>query len=210
LVVLEDSPERQEIEKFWVMRLGCSQSQIAEVLKVLFALTAEVNKIAEEVKTVWLHSRTESKHPHGLFNYAFFSAELGDILENRFSEVRDSEMFLDRVFDVLLERTRESLKTTRERIDDELRQRLGKAVDDAVGELSHIQSTQQLLTIKNDLLACRQVVERLCDQMINWFQEADATLMGDAGIDLVARTAIGMVEQLNPEVISKFQFEVGG
>ena len=41
-----------------------------------------------------------------------------------------------------------------------------------------------------------------------WFQEADATLMADAGFELIARTAVGMVEQLNPEFRSCHTIEI--
>jgi hypothetical protein len=212
LAVLKDSTEKGDIEQYWERRLvGCSKSQVHQAMDLLFALTAKINSIAEEVKAEWLHSRTEHKHPNGLFNYAFFTAELEEILDKKMRDVNDVESFLDRVFDVLLERTRTSLAATKARVDNDLRQRLGVAVDDAISNLSAFDYTDSLsyrispfLALRNDLSSCRQDVERLCDQMTAWFQEADATLMGDAGLDLVVHTAVGMVEQLNPEVRGKF------
>jgi Rad3-related DNA helicase len=44
--------------------------------------------------------------------------------------------------------------------------------------------------------------------MGTWFQEADATLMGDTSLELVARTAVGMIEQLNPEIRGRYQITV--
>lgn len=209
LAVLKDSTERQEIEKYWQQRLNCStKPQIDQAMKVLYDLTSSVNSIAEEVKGEWLHSRTENKHPKGLFNFAFYSNELEAILNEKIQDVVDAEAFLDRIFDILLERTRSSLVTTREKINDDLRQKLVQLVDRAISSLAESPYSPFYLALRNDLSSCRQETERVCDQMMVWFQEADATLMGDAGLDLVLRTAVGMVEQLNPEARNKFNVEI--
>lgn len=209
LTVAKDSAERTETEKYWQPRIFCyDKTKMGQIMDVLIQLTDQINKIAEEVKGVWLHSKTETKNPDGLFDYSFSAEQLEGILSKRMQDVTSVDIFLDRAFDVLLERTRASLSVVKGRINLNLRSRLRDAVDQAIAKLPELPSHYSLLSLRNDLATCRQETERVCDQMVAWFEQADATLMGDASIELVARTAVGMIEQLNPEVRGRYQIEV--
>jgi hypothetical protein len=209
LAVSRDSSERLEIENFWRQRLYLNQDRpIRQVMEILFKMTAEVNAIAEEVKGTWLHSKTETRNPKGMFDYSFTDEQLENILSTQVQDTASLDTFLDRIFDVLLERTRSGMLTVKQRIDSELRDRLRAAVDEAISKVPDSLESPSLLSLRNDLVASRQETERTCAQMALWFQEADATLMGDANFDLVARTAVGMVERLNPHFRGKHNVQV--
>jgi hypothetical protein len=69
---------------------------------------------------------------------------------------------------------------------------------DAVKEVESLD--ERLIPIlRNDLVTCRTEVERACQRMVRWFDFRDPTLMGDMDFLLVAQTAVGMAERLNPD-----------
>jgi hypothetical protein len=208
LAVLPDSAERMSIERFWKARLGLSESaDISLLMQLLFKMTEQINALAEEVRGSWLHSRTELTTSSGLFNYAFSDKQLEQIY-SRVCDAMSVETFVDRIFDVLLERTRESLRTVKDQVEYTLRARLGDIVTGAAAGLPPLYSGSNLQLLRHAFAVCNQEAERSCDQMKLWFEEADATLMGDANVELVARTAIGMVEQLNPDYRGRHSVDV--
>jgi hypothetical protein len=210
LATLRDSAERNEAELFWKSRLGAEVSaQIDQLMEIMFTMTERINAIAEEVRNVWLHSKTESTNSNGLFDYSFTNEELELAYNRRVSEVTSVESFVDQIFNILLERTRESLKTVKSKIDVTLRSQLSNIVNQAISELPDFHcNVFSLQPLRNALAECYQETERTCDQLLLWFQEADPTLMGDVEAELVARTAIGMIEQLNPTYRGKHSSKV--
>lgn len=209
LVIGKDSNEQTQATEHWATRLCCppSSSAIERIVQVLLTLTNKVNGIAETVRSEWLQSKTEGRNPQGLFDFAFSDAELTMLMRTKFADVSDASLFQDRVFEILLDRTRASLKEVRSRITKELRRNLAAAIESALRDVQSIGGEVDLSPLKNDLTDCLQRTEGTCDQMKTWFEEADATLMGDTSIELVARTAVGMVEQLNPDFIGKHSVE---
>jgi hypothetical protein len=107
-----------------------------------------------------------------------------------------------------LERTRGSLISIQERIANELRGRLGAAANQAISSLSEVVDDNQILPLRNDLAAARNETERTCDEMVHWFQGSDAMLLADPDLGLVARTAIGMIEKLNPDYRGRHNLEI--
>ena len=203
LAVRRDSPERKDIENYWATRLlpfGDNEVKIESIMEVLFTLTERIDAIAETVKGSWIQSKTETRSPDGLFDYNFTDEELFVFHKARIQDVKTVDIFLDRVFDLLLERTRASLHKVRESIGKVLCKELATIVDDAILQLTRISGAIDFLELRNSLVQCLQEIEPTCYQMIRWFQESDASLIGDAYFDLIVKTAIGMIERLNPDI----------
>jgi hypothetical protein len=212
LAMSEDATERKEIESYWqkMLFIRAREVSISQIVDLLANLTKNVNAIAEEVRANWIQSRTEARNAGGLFNYSFDDDKLEENHYKYLKDVANLDTFLDGVFDVLLERTRKSLKVVQTKIDDVLRVRLINAVDNAISALPSLGEEFQLAPIRNALVNCRQDFERSCEQMKRWFQGADASLMTDARFELVARTAIGMVERLNPDFRGRHRIDIVG
>ncbi|MEY2563266.1 MAG: hypothetical protein QOH88_1459 [Verrucomicrobiota bacterium] len=208
LMVRSDVPERAEIESYWRRRLAVSdgKSNFKRVLAILFRLTRHVEAIAEEVKNIWIQIATESRRSSGLFDYTFNERQLRDLLDNRLRDVVDVDTFLDAIFDELLARTRQSLKTVQKQVREELLRRLADVLDDALKSVESL-SEPSLLPLRNDLVSCRTEIERTCQEMARWFDYSDPTLMGDMDFHLVARTAVGMAERLNPDFRGRHRIE---
>jgi hypothetical protein len=198
LAARKDGTDRPETEQFWQRRLGGAKEdkRIEHLMNVLFALTEKIDATAEELKNIWIQSKTETRNPEGMFDYAFSEEQLQELLA-AVGNIATVDDFLDRVFDALLLRTRDSLKSVRFRIGAELMKRLGAAIDEATSSLAY---DSFFLPLRNDLAASRQDSERTSQQLERWFHDSNASLMGDADFNLVARTAVGMIERLNPDV----------
>lgn len=209
LAIRPDSPELEEERAHWSVRLGLDTKEplLAWVMSELHILTEAVDTIAEEVKNVWIQSRTESRNPDGLFDYSFGDDQLESSFR-KFSDTEEFQPFLDGVFDLLLERTRQSLVVVRSKIRHDLVEKLCRPLDETLGTVSSRDEGMHLLPLRNDLAACRSEVERSCQQMAHWFDTSDAALMGDVEFELVARTAVGMIERLNPAFAGKHRTKV--
>jgi hypothetical protein len=210
LAIKRDVPERKETEEFWAAHLGDVRRESAarSIPNILYELTDRVDALAEEVKDVWLQARTEDRNANGLFDYAFDDAELQNILTAKMRDVGSVDVFVDRILNALLERTRQSLRNVQERVRGDLRFRLTKPLDNAEKQVRELDSSTRLLPLQTAMASCRAEIERTCQAMARWFQNTDATLMGDVDFDLIARTAIGMVERLNPDFVGRHEIEV--
>lgn len=206
LAIRANTPELLGQKEYWSKRLSVTaeSESIEKTISILEMLMSEIDSVAEEVRTVWIQSRTEGRNPKGMFDYAFTDEQLIN-LANRLGDAPSVESFLDAVFDTLLNRTRVSLGNLQTRIRTELLGKMCRPIDNALALLSEHSA---LLVLRNDLVACRTEIERACQQMVRWFDTNDATLMGDVAFDLVARTAIGMIERLNPAFRGKIVAEI--
>jgi len=210
LMVREDVPERADIEAYWQERLGVATEgpKLKHVMAILFLLTRQVEAIAEEVKNKWIQVRTETRTSAGLFDYTFTDSQLRDILQIRLKGVADLDSFLDSIFDVLLDRTREALRLVQTRVRQELFNRMTETLDHALKQVGALEDQTALLPLRNNLVFCRSHTERTCQQMARWFAYSDPTLMGDVDFGLVAHTAVGMVERLNSEFRGRHEIDV--
>lgn len=209
LAVGSNALERQEIEAYWRSRLpGSIASELMlAVMNTLMALTEDVNAIAENVRSTWIQSKIESRNPEGIFDYTFSDEQLQKIKE-RVDETAGLQGFIDRVLEALIERTRLNLREAQRRIREDLREKLLTAINTVLGKLDQLGSEADLTPLKNQLVAARHNTELGCQEMARWFQDTDTTLIGDADVNLLVRTAIGMVERLNPEFRGRHEFEV--
>lgn len=205
-----DSAGPVEVTDYWsfVTQLPRDEPILKSALQILDRLTTEIDHIAQEVKENWVQSKVEPDAP-GMFDYAFSDSEIRSIYYQHDFANASQDSFLDLVFDVLLKRTRESLKKMRTEIKNTLRKRLLDAVDSAIAQINPYDTSGLLSPVKNALTSCRQDIEaNVCSEMVRWFQESNTSLMGDCDFDLIARTAIGMIERLNPRLKGKFQSSV--
>lgn len=199
-----------ELRRYWAEELGLQAADEIhmQAMKLLDQMTVAIDSTAQEVKEKWIQSKVENG-TFGLFDYRFEAQELASLYQSLQFEEASREVFLDLVFDILLKRTRASLKVVRTEISRTLRKRLLEIIDAAISDLSAIDPGGKLTGLKNALTSCRQEMEGvICTQMVRWFQESSTSLMGDCDFRLIARTAIGMVERLNPDLRGRFRSEI--
>ena len=202
--------ERQDFERHWrpVFSAACRQEHIDACITALAEMTRNVDTIAQEVKEKWIQSKTEIEGSVGLFDFTFDDDQIQSMYHSFDFGDASSDTFLDNVFDILLKRTREGLKVVRQRINVELRKRLGETVDTAISKISALDHSV-VNPLRHALTVCRQEVESVvCAQMIRWFQESKTSLMGNSDFQLIARTSVGMIERLNPNLRGRFSVEI--
>lgn len=212
LAVVLGGPEEREIRAYWADELGvvADSPKLNAIIAILHDLTLDVDTLAVDVRDNWIQTRTECNGKQGLFNYVFTHDDLIRIRHNRDEMFESLEVFLDNVFEVLLDRTKASLKRVQERIADDLSSSLQGAINKAIGRLKARDLEWNTTLLRDELVSCLAETEQSCRQMIRWFQVTDATLLGDADMALVARTAIGMVEKLNPDYQNRHKCDTSG
>ena len=204
LAVNKDPLEQKAIADYWGTHLGLKATDpaLSNIVAILAAMTEQIDAIAEEVKNVWIQSRTEQRSGHGIFDYTYTDSRLELIYKHirlHLDEFNTVDAFLDQIFGVLLDDTRSSLKAVQRRIDSWLRQRLREFTNKTIADLFASSYQGNLVPLRNSMALCQQELERTCDQMVRWFEHANAGFMEDTDFRLIADTAIGMVERLNPE-----------
>ena len=205
------APDAPKVAEYWATILNLSERKdlLRKTLVVLSTLTSHIDGVASDVRENWVQTQTETKINSGLFNYIFTDDQLVSAFESvteREASVATVDGFLDRVFDVLLARTRDNLSDVRRRINVELRTKLRSAMDEAIGGIAALDYADDLVSMRNALVLCKQKMEQACHEMLTWFQGSEAAFMVDADLNLVARTAVGMVERLNPDF--RFRHEI--
>lgn len=210
LAVKNDPLERDQIEKIWLSRLGCTLDDLnaSDIMPVLYALTEQIDGIAEEMRESRIQSRTDNLNQTALFDYSFSSDELTRLLNERIKDAQNMDEFLDHIFEVLLVRTKDNLSSVRKHIKKTLREDLIRSIDEATARIVGITINGDLSALRNHIIECRQETERNCSRMEKWFEVSDATIMVDATFELVAQTAVGMIEILNPPFKGKHAIHV--
>ena len=210
LAVRVGTPEFQSVKNYWQGRpyLANDSASLESVMVILGELTLRLDEIAEEVKSVWMQTKTEARNADGLFDYSFSETELSKH-SGRMSEAGSVEAFIDGAFDILVGRTRTNLERVRSRVRGHLQERLVALIETAMTQLNALPWTANVGSVKTTLTTCRSEIERTCQQLARWFEDSDATLVGAVfDFDLIARTAVGMIEQLNPNSRSKHSIKV--
>ncbi|MHB1078344.1 MAG: hypothetical protein ACYC67_03020 [Prosthecobacter sp.] len=207
VLLRNDKSDKQRTLNYWREKIACTDAELDQAMQIIEHLTTELDKIAREVRDVWIQSKTESQNPDGMFDYVLLDDQLKRLQLDIDKDEADEDRFVDRVLDALLKRTRENLSHVRRRVAGELRTRLAAGIDTATASLSRI-GGGKFLPLNTALIVCKQRIEQACHELARWFHDNDTTLMGDADFNLIAKTAVGMVERLNPLVRNHFNIGV--
>lgn len=199
-----ETPESRDTKNEWSKHISTSNIDIEgleNILGVLRKLTIKIDSVAEDVKNKWIQSKTDHGDSTALFDFCFSERDLAEIhvqIAPTKGDIHDKKQFMDVIFNSLVKRTKQNLRTVQTEISKTLRANLLDAVETAIREMP-AQPSQLSIHVKDALVRSRHDFERATEQMIRWFDDQDPSLLGDADLDLVARTAVGMAERLNPE-----------
>lgn len=179
---------------------GCDDGTAKKATIALEKLTSEVTALAKIAKDKWIQAKTEERNPDGLFDFSFSSDELKYLFSAQEDELLNKDSFIDNVFSTLTYRTTQSLDTIRHKIASELRRDLLSFFDDAIRVT---QTLNNMHGLNASLVAARGDMGNACDEILRWFQSAGGVLSEDIDLDLVAGTAVGMLERLHPSIRNK-------
>lgn len=207
-IIVREARDRTRAASYWKGVLNCADQELAQVISTLEKLTNKLDRLALEVRDVWIQSRTEAQNAEGLFDYRFSAEQLRYLQREIDNDELCEDRFLDRILDFLIRRTRENLVTVRRRITLELRRRLADGIECAIGEISGLGNGGSFIPLNAALIRCRQSVDQACQELTTWFHDSDTTLTGDSEMHVIAQTAIGMIKRLNPELNGQYELDV--
>jgi hypothetical protein len=206
LAANKNSIEADSLTAYWRGQLDFqgTESDLERLMHVLYKLTENVDSLANDVRDIWIQCQVENRPGPGMFNYSFPEAMIGRLAQSFSPENLNLDLYLDKVFEILLGRTKDNLVSVRRRMTGELRSKLSKFLDDTLLDVLGFSSLCTTDPLKEALAECRRQMETMTVELKRWFDESQSTLMGDVEIPLVAQTAVGMISRLNPDYNNKF------
>ncbi len=202
LAISRQSLDDDLFREYWKERLGVGHlgPLIEDIFQIMLVATERTDSLAQTVKNEWVQCITESRGHIGIFDYRFPNEKMWRLKHREINQEPSLELFLDLIFDTLVERTHFNLKQVRRRLEVELLPNLDSIIKDALASLVRLPllPREALNLLQGAYTACRTQIEAAVAEMKRWFLESRSTLMRDADPSLACRTAVGMAERLNP------------
>lgn len=207
LIVPKDQSERDAFIDYWTRKLENINGRFeqSELFRIMSKLSNELTNEVVKVKDKWIQASSSEDQGEALFNYHFNDFDINKLYKTIENSGDTFDVFLDNVLHALSGRIETSLPIIRGKINNELKPKITRIVNDAIGDLQEFEGVQPL---KNSCITARQSSETSCDEFQRWFNRAEGIFSETADLDLIGKTAIGMIERLNPDYAGKNELNV--
>ncbi len=184
---------------FWSQRVFSSFGpQVEEpALRRLQAFSKKADEIIETVKDRWIQIKGDPNHNEGLFDYDYSEQELRKLWILSL-EPPNYDQFIDFLFDKLWSRTEKNLEIIVDKIRNNLKHQLTKALDALAADIFAIDERIRHSQFNDSVNRCRTEIQNELEAIAAWFRVPNADSMNDFTAKLLVETAVATVKKCAP------------
>lgn len=169
-----------------------------KIKSAIIEFNKETDEIIEYLRKTLIQISTEEKPTKGVFNYAWSEGQT-KYLQTLLTENCKFEEFIDKVFDYLWTITEYNLKTMKEVIRDEIKQ---KYIDAFAKLQAAFRSTNEKYQFPEALRWLNEVqndIDAELEKICNWFKRSAESQHADFDLDLAFQIGFKMIQNIHPE-----------
>ena len=173
------------------------ESRLA-IQELLANFSREVDEAAQKLNKKMIQVRTEKKNADGLFDYVFSEAELFDLFDGEFFNIRDFDQFLDGVFRVLWTRTQENLERIRRFISVELKDIIYNSISHLDREIRNRIAPHQAAELLQNIASCQTKLQYGLESVAQWFTISRSSLVPQFSVNDLVNICIESINNIYP------------
>ena len=203
----ESSGDEYKEINYWKDEMRCPRKFEIQFQEIFKSSSRSIDDLIE-LGLSWIKISEHKDENNAIFDFTFSEDEMRANFINRVGRIKNSDEFIQEVYDILYDKLDVQLKTIRQKISSELSPRFVEIIEQMEADISSIYSNNNQTTkLQEQIIACKTEIQLVTNQVRKWFKISQTPYVDELPMEMILEASIDYMNSINGQLLSTENIE---